>query len=1132
MSKAKKLLGLLVLCVLLSIRANAQIKITDNFADGDFTKNPAWTGNAADFAVASGQLQLSASASGKSYLSTAAAWQDTASWECYAKLDFSPSTSNQLRLYLSFSNADLSGSGNGYLLRIGQSGNDDNLEFCKQSGTTITKLAEGTLGTMSHASNEVRIKVTRSKKGEFEVMADFTGGSSFTTDFKVTDQSFSDGAYFGFYCIYTSTRADKFYFDDVNIGPIYKDTKAPDLLSAEVLDQTHIKLKFSEPLDSVSARKTDNYAVNAAMPIAANYSHKEPDAVILTVSPLVSGNSYKIEVSQVKDLAGNAMTQASKTVSFFKASYSDVIINEFFPDPTPVVGLPDAEFVELYNRTKVAIDLTNWTITDGTSTGKLAAYTLPAGEYLVLCASSRVADFQVFGNVLGVSLPSLNNSGDKLVLKAADGTLIDKLQYDLSWYHDGSKTDGGYTLERINPDLVCTGPNNWAASTDASGGTPGRKNAIYNNAPDVTAPQLQDALAASPQKVTLSFDEPVDSASVLSATFELIGYSGTLKAQSDLVDKTMVQLSLSQALDANVYYDLKISGIKDCEGNILSQTYAQKVIYLKPKLPDLHDLIITEIFADPEPVYDLPATEYIEIYNTTDSPLYVGNVYFSDGSDSTQLPDVILLPHEYVVLTKNTEAYLFEPFGKTFGLSGMPGLNNGGELLSLKTKWGKTLHFVHYSDLWYGNDNKKGGGYSLEMIDVDNPCGRQDNWTGAKNNVYGTPGKENSVAAANPDNSAPALLNAIALDSVSVFLQLSEIVDSATLLNTGNYKIADFAAQMLQAKYSDIELTSTVLKLSKPLEKNVLYELSANKITDCVGNVMQENALQFALPDVLDSFDVVVNEVLFNPIGNGADFVEIYNRSEKYIDLSHLLIATLDSRGDLSNIAPLSEKSYLLKPHSYLAFTEDIANIETAYFVKAPDKLLYANLPSLGNTDGEVVLLRNDTTVIDQLVYSNKWHYPLLENEDGFSLERINPDGETQNSSNWHTASSASGGATPTYVNSQYASELPGENAIELSSESFSPDNDGYQDFLQITINSKSQNQTAAISIFDLNGQRIKTLAGNDILGRVSQYQWDGFDEQGAKAPIGVYIILFEIVDLDGGKAQNIKKSVVVAGKL
>jgi len=211
--------GLFVLLLFSLVSGQVLAQISDDFGDSDLKTNPAWMGNLDAFEVLNGELKLASTGTSKSYLSTKTTWKDTASWQFYFRLEFAPSTSNQLKIYLSFDNSDLTAAGNGYLLRIGESGNEDNLEFCKQSGTTITKLAEGALSSMGNlTTNQARIKVTRSQKGEFIIQTDLSGGTNFTTDFSVTDNSYKEGDYFGFQCIYTSTRADKFFFDDVFIG--------------------------------------------------------------------------------------------------------------------------------------------------------------------------------------------------------------------------------------------------------------------------------------------------------------------------------------------------------------------------------------------------------------------------------------------------------------------------------------------------------------------------------------------------------------------------------------------------------------------------------------------------------------------------------------------------------------------------------------------------------------------------------------------------------------------------------------------------------------------------------------------------------------------------------------------------
>ena len=49
--------------------------------------------------------------------------------------------------------------------------------------------------------------------------------------------------------------------------------------------------------------------------------------------------------------------------------------------------------------------------------------------------------------------------------------------------------------------------------------------------------------------------------------------------------------------------------------------------------------------------------------------------------------------------------------------------------------------------------------------------------------------------------------------------------------------------------------------------------------------------MQFGMPDSSLENDIIINEILFNPKEDGVDYVEIYNNSNSFLDLSKLRIA-------------------------------------------------------------------------------------------------------------------------------------------------------------------------------------------------------------------------------------------------
>jgi hypothetical protein len=162
------------------------------------------------------------------------------------------------------------------------------------------------------------------------------------------------------------------------------------------------------------------------------------------------------------------------------ANRYDVVIDEIFPDPTPVVGLPDAEFIELKNVSSTPYNLRNWQISDGSSIATIKKdLILQPDSFVIICSTSSATAYSNFGTTIGVSsFPSLNNDGEVIFIKSPQGLTIHAISYDLTWYQNDIKSAGGWTLEMIDTKNPCTGFGKWKANEDAKGGTPGKKNLL------------------------------------------------------------------------------------------------------------------------------------------------------------------------------------------------------------------------------------------------------------------------------------------------------------------------------------------------------------------------------------------------------------------------------------------------------------------------------------------------------------------------------------------------------------------------------------------------------------------------------------------------------------------------------
>ena len=1136
----KSILFCLALCVAIVSRA----QVTDDFTDGDFTNAPTWSGDAVNYIVNTGhQLQLNGSVSDTAYLSTPSTSVANSEWDFWIKESFAPSDNNNARIYLVSDIANLKGAVNGYYVRLGENGSFDSVDLWEQSGATQTKIIDGINGHCAATTNTLRIKVTRDATGNWNLYSDTTGGTNFQSEGTAFDATHTTSAYFGVFSKYTVSNITKFYYDDFYVGPIIVDVTAPTISSVNVISATQLDVVFNESVDPATSQVAANYSVNNSIgvPTTAVRDAVNHSLVHLTFSSsFVSATNYTLTVTNVQDLSANAITTATANFSYFpigNPTYRDVVINEIMADPSPVVALPNTEFVELFNRSANNFDLNGWAFTDGTSTGALGAHLIPAGGFVILCANADTALFSPYGPTLGLAtFPSLNNSGDNLKLFDPASNVIDSVDYLLSWYQDAVKQNGGWTLEMINPNAPagCSVAGNWIASNAVAGGTPDAQNSVFNNSPDVTGPILQSVFAIDSLHVELCFNEAIapTQINVLANYLISAGIGNPASLYYDTTTLQCVTLTLATALTNNTSYTATFTALTDCVGNPVSpNTGTFSYHRIQP-----FDVVINEIMADPTPVVQLPGEEYVELKNTTAFPIQLNNWTISTGTSTHAIPAVILPADSFVVLTTTTGAPLFTGIN-VVGVTSFPSLTNTGASITLRTSTGEVMHSIAYSDTWYQNSVKKNGGWSLEQIDPLNPCAGMTNWIASNASAGGTPGARNSVYAHNPDNTPPHLLRVSVLATDSIRLFFSEPLDSITLVNVNTYSIDNSIGIPISVRPISTDFSKCDLKLPSSIVAGITYNVTANtEITDCVGNQLSTpNTAPFALPEAAMPNDVVINEVLYDPNANGVDFLEIYNRSQKVIDLKNLLWCTQDTIANtLTDFNVIAPEGYLLFPKQYLVLSTSGVTVQQQYPV--PTNLdLCLDMPHVPamNVSGDIVVLADTGFhIIDRLVYLPSWQFALLQNTKGVSLERIDFDRPTQDQTNWHSASETSGFATPTQQNSEYNPGGVDDGAVSITEQIFSPDGDGYNDVLNIDYNFTDPGYVANVTIYDSRGRQVKILEHQVSLGTgQGTFSWDGTMDDRTKARVGAYVIYFEAFTTDG-KVKKYKRTCVLAAKM
>ena len=546
-----------------------------------------------------------------------------------------------------------------------------------------------------------------------------------------------------------------------------------------------------------------------------------------------------------------------------------------------------------------------------------------------------------------------------------------------------------------------------------------------------------------------------------------------------------------------------------------------------------YDVVIDEIMADPSPQIGLPNSEWIELKNTTHQPIDLQNWRIGDaGGQSGAMPDFTLQPDSFVIVCGTSALGTLSVFGTAIAVTGFPSLDNDADQIFLIAANGSIIHAVAYSGSWYQEELKKDGGWTLEMIDPKSPCAGLSNWKASSDPQGGSPGRINSIDAINDDQNGPKLKNAYVVDSITIVAVFDEPIDSLQGATIGNYHI-DGGLSVIDAVTMTPLFNTVRLSLDDRLLPGVVYNLTVNNVTDCKSNSIGTiNSRKLGLPVEPSSSDIVINEILFNPKSNGFDYVEFYNAGNKIVDASQLYAANRNSSNLVSSIKKISSIPFYMFPGDYLVITEDLASLEINYLVQNPDAVIVLpSLPSYPDNEGDMIVLNGKGDIVDEVKYSDDWHFKLINNREGVSLERIDPAGPSQNAANWHSAASTAGYGTPTYKNSQYRQTQPVDATIEITPKVFSPDNDGHDDIATIRYKVGGPGYVANITIFDAQGRPVRYLVKNGVLGSGGQWNWDGLDENGNKLPVGTYIIYTEIFNL-GAKKQHFKNTVVLARKL
>lgn len=428
----------------------------------------------------------------------------------------------------------------------------------------------------------------------------------------------------------------------------------------------------------------------------------------------------------------------------------DIIIHEIYADPTPTHGLPQSEYIEIRNLSTKEIDLKNFTISNGTNVGKINYSTLlKPDSLLILCSSSSMNAFSVYGRTQVVSsFPALSNEKDTISIIAPNGLTLHAVNYDLSWYHDDFKQEGGWSLEMISPDKACMGMENWSASIDPLGGTPGKPNSLAVS--NINFPSLKLSYAYLQDSLNLKM--------VFNHALAPISDKMNLNMEDHSIDNLSLEPPLYNIISAGLtspvkksdkLYALNLTSVSDCIGNQFDISTQVGLFSALEKT----ETIINEILFNPEN----GGSDYVELMNQSTNTYDLSNIHLANRNSAGKISSISkitdehlpLFPNSFVVFSEDCfwllKKYQTDSSCNCIQMQQMPSLpDESGNVLILNES-GMIIDDLIYDENWHNKLVYNNEGVALERIAPNRMTNDPLNWYSASSQSgYGTPGKRNS----------------------------------------------------------------------------------------------------------------------------------------------------------------------------------------------------------------------------------------------------------------------------------------------------------------------------------------------------------------------------------------------------
>lgn len=473
-----------------------------------FSFSQIWEGDTSLFQFYNTSIQLNDSVENTSSIFMPLAKSYNTSWTFTISLDFSPSSSNRLIVFLASDTNSIEHITKSIYLQLGESGNEDAIELFYLENNNKTLLLRSR-NNYSSSIDSLTINVNHTIDGEWELNTKEKSDTSFTSEGNVVFKEQLKTKYFGYSCTYTKTRATLFNLSTPTIIRYEEDSSSPKVNSITYNKENYLSILFSEPIQQDSLKITLNNSTATAL-----LQTSDSEYLLLLEE---NNDDVNLLITNIIDTENNKGQDTIINIQNQTIRFHELLFTEILYDPNEEQG----EFIEIYNPTNSPLDLSKVAIARTTSSSEYEQLIILPKHILVPNSFIALTNYNDWNepplNSLNINIPNLINDGATLYLLNSKGKIIDSISYSEKLHSPFLKDTKGISLIKTNE---------WTSSTTPSPGIRNYTSDLSKNAVSFH-PQLLDFNRYPDEQISLLYNFENES----SANLFLLDRNGNLKTQ-------------------------------------------------------------------------------------------------------------------------------------------------------------------------------------------------------------------------------------------------------------------------------------------------------------------------------------------------------------------------------------------------------------------------------------------------------------------------------------------------------------------------------------------------------------------------------------------------------------------------